>query len=602
MTQRDIYARVLTYLRPYRLLIVGAILATFGYAVFDALTIVALIPLLNTLFQQQPLVVGRGGTIQWLLEHTLGPLLRLEPTQQLLLINLFLLIIFFIKTVFDFLQNYLVVRLEQAVTRDLRNNAYRHVLDLDMRFFNRTRAGQIIARLTSDADQLRLLLTKNLIRFATHVLQIVVIIYLLLDTSVSLTLLSIVVLPAMFASWARFRTRLRRGDRKVLDLGGEVASHLQETVMGIRQVKAAAAEAFEVDRFRQLTWQFMKATVRTERLRALAGPLTELIGALGTVLLLWFGARQVQAGELGAAAFIGFLGLTVKLYAPAKWLSRFQSIVQPGLVAAERIFEFMDAPVEVKDRPNARVFEGVRSAVRFENVGFAYESDVKVLDGVSFGVPVGTIMALVGPSGAGKTTIVDLLARFYDPTSGRITMDGVDLREFDTRSLRARMGVVAQDTVLFHDTVRANIAYGLAKVTQSAIEQAARTANAHDFIMQMPKGYDTVLGERGTRLSGGQKQRLAIARAILRDPAILILDEATSALDSESERLVQEATDQLLNGRTVFVIAHRLSTVRHADQILVLREGRIVEQGRHDELLSLGGAYRRLYDLQFAGS
>jgi subfamily B ATP-binding cassette protein MsbA len=606
VNQGAVYKRVLGYLRPYRGLVLAAVLATFAFAVFDALTIVALIPLLNTLFNQEPLLVSReGGSIQWLLDHTLGRLLgrfdNMETSEQLLMINGFLLLIFLGKTIFDFLQNYLVVRLEQQVTRDLRNRAYQHVLDLDMRFFNRTRAGQIISRLTSDADQLRLLLTKNLIRFATHVLQIVVTLWLLLDTSVSLTLLSIVVIPLMFASWARFRKRLRRGDRTVLNLGGEVASHLQETVMGIRQVKAAAAESFEVERFRALTWSYMKATVRTERLRALAGPLTEMIGALGTVLILWFGARKVIDGELGAAAFLGFLGLVIRLYAPAKWLSRFQSVVQPGLVAAERIFEFMDSPVEVKDRVDARAFAGVQRVIRFEDVTFSYEHERRVLDRVSFEVPVGSIVALVGPSGAGKTTIVDLLARFYDPTAGRITVDGVDLREFSTRSLRARMGVVAQDTVLFHDTVRANIAYGLKDVSHADIERAARVAHADEFIRELPHDYDTVLGERGTRLSGGQRQRLAIARAILRDPSILVLDEATSALDTESERLVQEATDQLLQGRTVFVIAHRLSTVRHADQILVVREGRIVEQGRHEELLSLGGAYRRLYDLQFAG-
>ncbi|HSL69403.1 MAG TPA: ABC transporter ATP-binding protein [Longimicrobiales bacterium] len=602
MSQPGVYRRVLGYLTPYRALALAAVLATAGFAIFDAFTVVALLPLLNALFAKAPLDLDIGNDlIQRLLNATLGRVQAGDPQEQLLLINAFLLAIFFLKTVFDFLQNYFVVRLEQAVTRDLRNQAYQHVLALDMRFFNRTRAGQIISRLTSDADQLRLLLTKNLIKFATYVLQVVVTLWLMLQISVGLTLIGVIALPLMVASWSRFRKRIRRGDRNMLNLTGEVASHLQETVMGIRQVKAAAAETFEVDRFRGLTWRLMKATVRNERLRALAGPLTELIGAFGTVLLLWYGARQVLDGVLGPSVFLGFLLWAVKLYAPAKWLSRFQSIVQPGLVAAERIFEFMDAPIEIVDRPNARRFEAVRAAIRFEDVSFAYENDVRVLDRVSFEVPVGTVVALVGPSGAGKTTIADLLARFYDPTAGRITIDGVDLREFSTRSLRERMGVVAQDTVLFHDTVRANIAYGLRDVSAAAIEQAARVANAHEFIEELPAGYDTVLGERGTRLSGGQRQRLAIARAILRDPAILILDEATSALDSESERLVQQATDELLRGRTVFVIAHRLSTIRHADQILVLREGRIVEQGRHDELLSRDGAYRRLYDLQFAG-
>ena len=600
-TRSGVYRRVLSFLEPYKGLVVGAVLATLGFAIFDALTVIALIPLLNALFQQEPLEVGNSD-LQWLLDNTIGRMIGQDIDQVLLMINVFLLIIFFFKTLFDFLQTTLTVRLEQAVMRDLRINAYQHVLDLDMRFFNKTRAGQIISRLTSDADQLRLLLTKNLIRFATHVLQILVTLYLMLKISVPLTLLSVIVLPGMFASWARFRKRLRRGDKAVLNLGGEVASHLQETVMGVRQVKAAAAEQFEVDRFRQLTWSFFRASVRNERLRALAGPLTELIGAIGTVLLLWYGARLVlsEPPRLAAGAFLAFLGLAVKLYTPAKWLSRFQSFVQPGLIAAERIFEFMDSPVEVKDKPNALPFNGVQKSIKFENVSFAYENDVHVLERVNFDVPVGKIVALVGPSGAGKTTIVDLLARFYDPTYGAITIDGIDLREFSIRSLRSRMGVVAQDTVLFHDTVRANIGYGLRDVPEARIEAAARAAHAHEFILQLPQGYDTVLGERGTRLSGGQRQRLAIARAILRDPAILVLDEATSALDTESERLVQEATDELLRGRTVFVIAHRLSTIRHADQILVVREGRIVEQGRHDELLSLGGAYRRLYDLQFA--
>ena len=603
MNKRGVYSRVLGYLRPYHWLVIWAVLATAAFAFFDAFTIIGILPLLQALFGQTNDVFNLGDNTftDWLDATVNRVAVTSDKSELLVFIILFLLTIFLLRTIFDFLQTYLVVRLEQAVTRDLRNQAYQHVLELDMRFFNRTRAGQIISRLTSDADQLRLLLTKNLIKFATSTLQIIITVWWMLEFSVNLTIIGVVVLPVMFASWARFRKRLRRGDKNVLNLAGEVASHLQETVIGIRQVKAAAAEGFEVARFRQLTWTYMKATVRNERLRALAGPLTELVGALGTVTLLWYGSQQVLDGRMGAAAFLGFLMLAVRLYTPAKWLSRFQALVQPGLVAAERIFEFMDSPVEVRDTVNARPFDGVQEAVRFENVTFSYENDTQVLDRVSFVVPVSTVVALVGPSGAGKTTIADLLARFYDPTDGRITVDGVDLREFSTRSLRTRMGVVAQDTVLFHDTVRANIAYGLDDVPQADVEKAAHAANAHDFISQLPEGYDTVLGERGTRLSGGQRQRLAIARAILRDPAILILDEATSALDTESERLVQEATEQLLAGRTVFVIAHRLSTVRHADQILVLREGRIVERGRHDELITMDGAYRRLYDLQFAG-
>jgi ATP-binding cassette, subfamily B, bacterial MsbA len=600
----NLYLRVLGYLSPYRGLLVAAMIATFGYALFDALTIVAMIPLLRALFQQGTFVFESGDNrVGVMLDRMLGLLMEpgLPPQQLLLRINLFILIIFLIKNIFDFFQQYLVVKLEQSVTRDLRNRTYEHLLDLDMRFFGRTRAGQIISRLTSDADQLRNLVTKNIAKFVTSMLQVLITVAIMIDFSFKLTMVALVVLPAMFGIWGKFLKRLRGGDRKVLNLGGEVTSHLQETVLGIRQVKGAGAELFEKNRFRTWTQQYFKAVVRNERVRALASPMTEMIGALGTVLLLWYGSRLVLVEHtLDGAAFLTFLGLSLKLYAPAKWLSKFPASVQPGLVAAERIFEFLDAPYDVHDAANARPFGAVSNAIRFDDVSFEYEAGRPVLQNITLDVPAGSVVALVGPSGAGKSTLVDLVARFYDPASGRVLIDGVDLREFQIHSLRSHLGIVAQDTVLFHDTVRANIAYALPNATVEDIERAARTANAHEFIEHLPEGYDTVLGERATRLSGGQRQRLAIARAILRDPPILILDEATSALDSESERLVQEAMEKLLRGRTVFVIAHRLSTVRNADQIVVLQQGRIVQRGAHDELLAEGGLYRHLYRLQFA--
>ena len=599
-----LYGRVLGYLRPYGGLIVAAVVATVGFAITDAFSLVMLIPFLNALFGDAPLNVGGShDALEWVLNHTVGYWIApdAEPQRVLLSVILFILAVVLLKNVFDFFQTYLVVRLEQAVTRDLRNQVYSHLLDLDMRFFGRTRSGQIISRLTSDADQLRSLVTRNIAKLATSVFQVIATLAALVAISIELTLVAIVVLPAMFGIWGRLVRRLRRADRGVLNLAGEVAAHIQETLGGIRLVKASAAEDFERDRFRALTRAYYKQFVRAERLRALAGPLTETMAALGTVVLLWYGSRMVLVEQaLEGAAFMGFLVLSLRLYSPVKWLSRFPSTVQPGLAAAERLFEFLDTPIEMRDPPGAREFTGFRERIRFEGVGFAYVPGKPVLEDISFEVKPGEVVALVGPSGAGKTTLVDLIARFYDPTVGRITVDGVDLREFSLRSLRSHLGIVTQDTVLFHDTVRANIAYGLGDVPQEAIERAARAARAHDFIMQLPEGYDTVVGERGTRLSGGQRQRLAIARAILRDPPILIFDEATSALDSESELLVQQAIEQLLAGRTVFVIAHRLSTIRRADQILVMEAGRIVERGTHEELLSRDGLYRHLYRLQVA--
>jgi ATP-binding cassette, subfamily B, bacterial MsbA len=472
---------------------------------------------------------------------------------------------------------------------------------MDLGFFQRTKAGQIISRITNDVDQVRTLVTRNLAEGLSKLIQTLVFFAVLLIISWQLTLATLVAIPIMVGLWNRFRVRIWKGVLKVWNAVGELSSHIQETVGGVRLVKASGAEAYESERFRALTHRHYKAVVRNERWRQFFPSANEMIIATALLGVLWFGSHLVLVeGTLAPDAFIAFTVMAARILSPVKWLGRFPSLVQPGLAASQRAFELLDEEPEVVERPDALPVAGFDEAIRLEGVAFEYEPGEPVLRGVDLRIGRGEVVALVGPSGSGKTTVANLVPRFYDPTAGRITLDGRDIRDLEVGGLRSLMGIVTQETILFHDTVRANIAYGLGDVGQEALEAAARAAHAHEFIVELPEGYDTVLGERGTRLSGGQRQRIAIARALLRDAPILILDEATSALDTESESLVQEAIDRLMADRTVLVIAHRLSTVRKADRIAVMQAGRIIDQGHHRELIDREGLYRRLYELQFA--
>ncbi|HEX6048717.1 MAG TPA: ATP-binding cassette domain-containing protein, partial [Gemmatimonadaceae bacterium] len=417
-----------------------------------------------------------------------------------------------------------------------------------------------------------------------------------------LTLLAVVVAPLLIAILQPLLRKLRSGHRRLSNQYGEMNAVVQESVSGIRLVKSFGGEAYEETRFRDGSGRYARGMVRVTRLAVLAQPITETVGTAIAVTILWVGARMVDTGVLTGSVLITFLILVMRMLQPLKQLSQVPTTAQQSLAAAERIFEVLDSQTEASLDRGTITMARLERALEFERVSFAYERE-PVLSDVSFVAAKGDVVALVGASGAGKTTLVDLIPRFYEPTSGRILLDGVDTREIALPALRSLIGIVSQDTVLFNDTVRNNLAYGASGTyTTERIEAAARAANAHAFITELPNGYETVLGERGTRLSGGQRQRLSIARALLVDPPILILDEATSALDTESERLVQEAIDRLLEGRTVFVIAHRLSTVAHADQILVLDRGRVVEHGTHASLLARRGHYHRLHALQFAAT
>ena len=599
----SLYRRLIRYVRPYRLVLVGSLAAMALGSLLDGFTMVLLIPFLRALFGEATTLPGAGSLVERVLDWTVGPFLEAaNPSVALRNVVIVVMAGLVLKNLFFYTANALGVKVREGMVRDLRDQLYAHLQRLPLGFFDRHKAGQLVARVFTDTNQTKEIINYTITDVLKHVASLLVFLAVLFAISWKLTLLALLVAPLFLGFLKPMLWRLRKGFRSAYDAQGELTSMLQETASGARLVKAYGAEAYESDRFKRTNRAFYRSLLRSERVRLLSSPLSEVLGGLVTLVIVWVGAQLVFSAQLSAEAFLAFLTVSLRLQSPIKALTTFPARAQASLAAADRFFEILDRVVE-RVWAGARRIEGIEEGVVYEDVHFAYGGEEPVLNGVSFAVRKGEVVALVGPSGAGKSTVVDLLPRFYEPSAGRITVDGIDIGEIGLDSLRDLLGVVSQETVIFHDSVRANIAYGaMEKYTQEEIETASRAANAHDFIARLPKGYDTVLGDRGVRLSGGQRQRIAIARAILRDPPLLILDEATSALDSESELLVQQAIDRLLANRTVIVVAHRLSTVRDAHQIIVLDGGRIVESGRHEELLDRRGAYRRLYELQFAGT
>ena len=594
--------RLLRLIHPYRGLLALGLVSTFLASLLDGFTLVILIPLLKHLFGTAGSLRTGSSRLEAFMDRLVEPLIAgATPTQAAGRLVVVLAIGLLLKNALSYASTQISVRAQEGLVRDLRSRLFGHLLTLDLGFFQRVKVGQIISGLITEVDQTKTVITASLLSFFQNLIVVATTLVILSQISLRLTLLTLVFVPFLVMGLQRLLRRLRSHARARALERAEITATATERLGAIRLIRAFGEEPRETARFAAQAERYRKRVIRTQRYSSLTSPVTEVFAGFLVILIIWAGTKPGLVGlstPLAPEAIIVFLMAALKLTSPLKTISSFPATMAVTLASAERVFELLDQPATEIEQPGEETARFQREVV-FDRVSFRYGDGDLVLNEVSFRLPRAKVVALVGPSGAGKTTAADLLPRFHDPTSGQILMDGVPLTHLSRRSLRALMGVVSQDTVLLNDTVHANIAYGSPGATREQVEASAQAANAAGFIHAMPEGYDTILGERGTRLSGGQRQRIAIARALLRDPPILILDEATSALDSESERLVQQAIERLMRDRTVLVIAHRLTTVRDADEIVVLDAGRMVQRGTHEELLRAGGLYRRLYELQF---
>ncbi|GBD87028.1 putative multidrug export ATP-binding/permease protein [bacterium BMS3Abin03] len=614
----DTYLRILGFVKPYWRKIVITFLFTVLYAVLSGVSVYLTIPLLDTLFQESsmkqqvttttvsPATGIVPGWLQNIKEDVVNAfnnfVLSGDKMEILFRISLLIIIAFFLKNVFGYLQANYMAYVEYASMKDLRDKAYEHLNKLPMSFFKKERVGNLISRFTNDVQIIQASISATFSNLIKEPLTILVFLTIALSISWKLTLWALIVAPVSTFFIILIGRKLRKQTGILQSKLADITSILQETISGVKVVKAFGMENYENEKFKDETNKYFKIALKIIRIRNSSSPITEFLGVIvGAVLLYYGGILVLKEGTLSASEFMGFLFAIFQMIPPIKELGSVNNRIQEASAAADRIFSIMDIEPGIIDRGGSIELKEFKDNIIFENVSFYYDdSNEIILNDVSFEVKRGEILALVGPSGGGKSTLVDLVPRFYDPTAGRILIDNYDIKDVKIDSLRRMMGIVTQETFLFNGTVRQNIAYGLDDYPMEKIEQVAKTANAHDFIIQMPKGYNTIVGERGVKLSGGQRQRLTIARALLKNPAIMIFDEATSSLDNESEILVQEAIERLMINRTTFVIAHRLSTIRNATKILVIDKGTIIQMGTHEELVrDDNGLYKKLYEMQF---
>lgn len=589
------YLRLLKFVKPYLGLFSLASICMAFSAVFDGVSLAMIVPLADKVLTNKKIIIPTK-----LPAFLAGFVERINNTPPITLLNymaIAVMLLFFLKGLFGFLQSYLMSDIGQRVVRDIRSKLYVKFQSLSLDYFTHKRGGELISRITNDVKLVENAVSYGSTDLVYQTLQVVIFLFLTFFIYFKLALISVILVPLISFPIIKVGRMLRKLSKRSQEKMADINSILYETIIGTRIVKAFNMEDYEIEKFNRVNRDYYKISMKSIKRLLIVSPVTELLGCIAGIFVFFWAGREVIAGKLSFGIFGLFMGSLLSLIRPFKKLSQVNSLNQQAVAASERIYEVLETSPSVKERANAIDLAGFKDSVVFEDVRFKY-AEHEILKGINLEVKKGTILAIVGRSGTGKTTLVDLIPRFYDPIKGRILIDGIDIKEASLKSLRQQIGIVTQETILFNDTIRANIAYGHAEAKDEAIEQAAILSHAHDFIKRLPAGYDTVIGDRGMRLSGGERQRLAIARALLKNPPILILDEATSQLDSEAERIVQEALDRLIQGRTVFVIAHRLSTVRAAHRIVVLEKGIIAQEGPHSELLDKDGLYKRLYQAQ----
>lgn len=569
-----LYLRILSYIKPYMHRLIFAMFCT---------------------------IMAAAGNlyIPWIIKDMIDEVLADKNGTMLNWIAASIIAIFVVRGLFWYGQNYLMSYVGQSVIIDIRAAVFKKLQRLSVSFYDKNKTGTIMSYVTNDVNALQSAMVENTIEMITEGFILIGSVVAMIYLDWRLTLFTVCTFPVVLWFMEFFGKKIRKTGDRIQECTADITSVLQESVASARVIKSFVREDYEVDRFDVENRANFRANMKNAQLMATLTPVVELVAAIGVTMIIWYGGNNVINGTITAGSLVAFLTYAVNISNPIKRLTRVIGNIQKALAAAQRVFMIIDMPKEIAESRDAKQLPEVSGKVEFQNVSFAYDDKGNVITDLSFSVKPGEVIAIVGPSGAGKSTIANLLPRFYDVNKGDIKIDGHSVREVTLDSLREQVGIVPQETMLFNGSVYNNILYGRLDATKEEIEAAAKAANAHDFIMQLTDGYETKLGDRGVNLSGGQRQRIAIARAILKNPRILILDEATSALDTESERVVQEALDRLMVGRTSFVIAHRLSTVKNADKILVLEKGNLVESGTHDELLALDGLYAHLYKIQY---